>query len=117
MRRVGILSQKVFVVVVALTLCGCAATTPMMPERADVAAKRFMPTPHKTNLYITRTSNLGFAILFKLYLDGELAGSIAPNTYLLFEPGVSYHINFGPEKYDIGAGNEYFWSNNMEISI
>lgn len=75
----------IFVVVVALILCGCAAKTPMMPERADVAAKRFMPPPNKANLYITRTSNLGFAILFKLYLDGELAGSIAPSTYLLFE--------------------------------
>ena len=85
MRRVGALTQKVFVVVVVVTLCSCAATTTMMPERADVAAKRFMPPPHKANLYITRTSSLGFAILYKLYLDGKVAGSIAYDTYLLFE--------------------------------
>jgi hypothetical protein len=74
----------VFVVVVVLTLCGCA-TVPLMPERADVAAKRFSPTPHKANLYIIRPNRLAYAVLFQVYLNGKLAGSIATNTYLLFE--------------------------------
>ena len=31
----------------------------------------------------------------------------------LREPGVSYHIDFGPEKDDIEAGNGYLWNNNI----
>lgn len=56
-----------------------------MPASLDTDAKRFSPPPDKANLYLTRTSSLGVAVLFQVYLDGKLAGSVAPDTYLLFE--------------------------------
>ena len=37
--------------------------------------------------------------------------------FRLREPGVSYHINFGPKNDDIGAENGYFWNDNVEISV
>ncbi len=37
--------------------------------------------------------------------------------YQLREPGVCYHIDFGPKNSDIGAENGYFWNNNIENSI
>jgi hypothetical protein len=30
--------------------------------------------------------------------------------FQLREPGVSYHIDFGPKNDDIAAGNGYFWN-------
>jgi Protein of unknown function (DUF2846) len=72
-----------------LATSGCAATVSLMPEALDAEAKRFTPPPDKANLYLTRTSNLGMAVLFQVHLDGKLAGAVAPGTYLLFdvEPG------------------------------
>lgn len=72
-------------------LIGCAATVPIMPDHLDAAAEEFSPPAGKANLYITRTSTLGFAVLFQVHVDGELAGSIAADTYLLFEVDPGEH--------------------------
>jgi len=37
--------------------------------------------------------------------------------FQLQEPGVSYLVDFGLKKGDIGAENGYFWNNYIEISI
>jgi hypothetical protein len=103
-----------FVVVVVLALSGCA-TVPRMPERADVAAKRFSPPPHKANLYIIRPNRLAYAVLFQVYLNGKLAGSIATNTYFLFEvePGKHQIVVVTGESHsvvtmDLRDGENYF---------
>lgn len=72
-------------VIIFLLLSGCAATVPVMPDSMDASAKQFSPPSGKANIYITRTSTLGFAVLFKVHLNGRLVGTIATDTYLLFE--------------------------------
>ena len=77
-----------WIVVVLLATSGCA-TVALMPEPLDVEAKRFSPSPEKANIYITRSSGAAPGVLFQVHLDGKLAGSLAPDTYLLVdvEPG------------------------------
>ncbi len=103
------------IVFLALTMTGCAATVPIMSDEFDSAAKQFSPPPGKGNLYITRISTLGFAVLFSVHIDGKLAGSIAPSTYLLFEldPGAHQIIVITSESQDthnvnVQAGQNYF---------
>lgn len=76
--------RLVCVTAVAIAAGGCASVT-LAPDDLDAQAKRFRPQAGKANVYLTRTSPLGGAFLFQVFLDGKLAGSIAPNTYLLFE--------------------------------
>jgi hypothetical protein len=110
--------EKLILLVVAMILMllgGCAATVPMMPDSFDLAAKEFLPRTGKANLFITRTSSLGFAVLFKVHLDGKLVGSIVPSTYLLFEvePGTHQVAVITEESQDAveitsEAGRNYF---------
>ena len=102
-------------IVVVLAIGGCAATVPLMPQTLDEEAKRFAPSPEKTNIYLTRRSSLGMAVLFQVHLDGKLAGSIAPETYLLFEvePGKHQIAVITQESQDAmtisaGRGENYF---------
>ena len=63
----------------------CAATVSLMPQTLEVEAEQFSPPPEKANTYITRKSSVAMTVLFQVHLDRKLAGSIAPDTYLLFE--------------------------------
>ncbi len=89
MTRKTLTAVKLVCLAVVLASSGCAATVTLMPESLDADAKRFSPPPDKANLYLTRTSSLGAAVLFQVYLDGKLSGSVALGTYLLLavEPG------------------------------
>lgn len=105
-------------VLILLTLplfVGCAATVPIMPDDLDASAEQFAPPADKANLYITRISDMGMAVLFQVRLDGELVGSIATDTYLLFEvePGQHKVSVITPEsqalhRVDAQPGNNYF---------
>lgn len=68
---------------------GCAASVPLAPKKLDKQAKQFEPSSDKASIYITRRSSLGFAILFKIFIDGRMIGSIAYDTYhhLKMDPG------------------------------
>ena len=77
-------------IVIVVASSGCANVA-LMPDTLDAEGKRFSPPADKANIYITRTSILGGAVLFQIYLNRELAGSIAPNTYLLLEVGPGNH--------------------------
>jgi hypothetical protein len=88
----------------------------MMPEAMDAEGKRFSPPPGKANLYVTRTTFLAGAVLFQVHLDGRLAGSIAPNTYLLLDvdPGKHQVLVTTPESQNavtvnVNAGDNHFF--------
>jgi hypothetical protein len=67
-----------------LFLMGCPSV-PLAPQDIDVAAKHFEPQEGKVNIYVTRTSIVGSGALYSLGLDGKPRGSIAYDTYFLFE--------------------------------
>jgi hypothetical protein len=103
------------IVVASILVAGCAATVPVMPDHLDATAKEFSPPAGKANLYITRTDGLGIAVLFKVHLDGKLVGSIAADTYLLFEvePETNQVAVITEEsqdalEIDVEAGKTYF---------
>lgn len=75
----------------AVALSGCAATVPTMSPERDMSAEKFKPPNGEAHIYVTRTSTLAFAVLYQVHFDQELAGSIAPNTYLLFEVAPGEH--------------------------
>ena len=70
---------------VILMVSGCA-TVAMMPETLDAEAKRFSPAPDRANIYVVRPMNfIASALLFRVYVEGEFEGSLAPGTYFLVE--------------------------------
>jgi hypothetical protein len=87
---------------VSFVASGCASVS-LTPEALDVEAKRFAPPERKANIYVTRTSPFAGAVLFQIYLNGRIAGSIAQDTYLLFEvePGSHQLAVMTPESQHI----------------
>ena len=96
---------------------GCMATAPVMSEKFDAQAEQFQPERGKANIYVTRANTFaGSAILFTVYLNGKVQGTVAPGTYLLFEVkpgshsiGVITQENADTEKVIAKAGNNYYY--------
>jgi putative transposase len=62
----------------------------------------------------------GFVHRTKKELGARAKGRVvveSAEAFQLREPGVSYHVDFGPKNDDIGPENGYFWNNNLKISI
>jgi hypothetical protein len=107
--------QLLWLFLIVLATSGCTATVSLMSEAAHAQAARFSPAPGKANVYVTRTSGLGNAVLFQVHFDGKLSGSIAPDTYLLFEvePGTHQVAVLTQESQDakvitVGQGQNFF---------
>src|SRR3546814_8559961 len=65
---------------------------------ADAAAKRFVPPPDKSAIYLFRDETIASANTIPVALDGKIMGETAPLTYFLWivEPGehrVSSHTS------------------------
>jgi hypothetical protein len=82
----------------AVALAGCASVS-LAPDELDARAKLFSLPPQKANIYVTRQFAPGSVHLYQVFLDGKLAGSIAPITYLMFEvePGNHQVVVTGQE--------------------
>ncbi len=75
-----------------LFLSGCGST-PKAPVEKDQSRKAFNPPPEdKVGLYVYRKSLLGSILKKSLYLNGELIGKTAPNTYFYREVTPGNHI-------------------------
>ena len=81
----------------ALLLAGCTVPialpqkTLLAPAEADAEGKRFAPPAGKANIYIARTSIVGSRYRFGVRLDGEAAGLVSLNTYLLLQVPAGEH--------------------------
>ena len=101
----------------ALTaIVGCA-TVPLASPESDEAAQRFMPPEGKANLYVARSnSSYGGAVSFKVVVDEEVVGEIAPGTFFLvaIDPGkhsiaATSIQNSAKAIVDAEAGRNYFY--------
>jgi hypothetical protein len=97
-------------------LAGCA-TVPMASVEQDLEAKSFTPSEGKANLYIARSNTyFGYAITFRIMVDGIPIGSIGPGTYhlLSIEPGqhniiVSSNENSDQIIFEASADRNYYF--------
>ena len=93
MRYLRVSFMAVLLMVVATVFSGCSATVPLMDQQYDREAETFQPKPGKGNVYVARSNAFGgSAIAFEIDLDGRGVGSIAPNTYHLFELDPGQHV-------------------------
>ena len=60
---------------------GCASV-PKGSAKIDEQARAFTPPPGKANLYVIRTGNAGYAVIWDIGLDWQTFGSLAVDTYL-----------------------------------
>ncbi len=66
-----------------LLLLGGCASVPIVPVRFDQEAKRFLPPTEGAGIYVLRSKDIiGSSVLFSIQLDDQLAGRVAPGTYL-----------------------------------
>jgi hypothetical protein len=71
--------------VLLVNLTGCASV-PMAPTADDQLRKQFpAPTEGKVGLYIFRDSVFGAALTKIIYVDDQIIGATAPNTYFYRE--------------------------------
>ncbi len=67
---------------ISLVLTACSATTSMAPKAESEQAKKFsLPNKGNSGLYIYRDSFIGKALKKKLYIDDQLIGESAPDTF------------------------------------
>src|SRR3546814_18192112 len=90
------------------------AAVPLADPSADAAAKRFVPPPDKSAVYLFRDETIASANTIPVALDGKIMGETAPLTYFLWivEPGehrVSSHTS-NPSTVDLYTepGRNYF---------
>ena len=119
-------SVLTIVLAAGLMLLGCAATVPLAPATADLAAKSFKRSQDKASIYVARKggSLVGPEVLFKVSLDGEVRGRIAAGTYFLFkeDPGTHTVAAIGLENEDFvtletEAGKNYFLSIQAKFGL
>jgi hypothetical protein len=94
----------------------------MTSEPLDAEGKQFVAVPGKANIYVYRGSGLGTAVLFEAILDGRVAGSLAPNTYLLLSVSPGQHMlivksdeNSQQQKIVAEAGKQYFFKVSPDL--
>ena len=98
-----------------LFLTGCESAPKASPEE-DQSRKAFnLPPEDKAGLYVYRKSLLGSILKNSLYLNGELIGKTAPNTYFYRELTPGNHIlstqpEFGKKDLQLltQAGKNYY---------
>jgi hypothetical protein len=79
------------ILVLLVNLTGCASV-PMAPTADDQLRKQFSaPTEGKAGLYIFRDSVFGSALTKVIYIDDQIIGATAPNTYFYKEISPGQH--------------------------
>ncbi|HSN91946.1 MAG TPA: hypothetical protein VLS93_12015 [Anaeromyxobacteraceae bacterium] len=108
--------KRPFSLLALAALASACASVPMAPPERDLAAKQFLPTPGKANLYVFRDETFGAAVKMSLVLDGRMFGDTAARTFLLttVDPGrhvlVSKAENDARLEFDAAPGaNVFVW--------
>lgn len=110
--------------VLMLTLGGCA-TVPMASVEEDAAAKEFPAPPEgKSGLYIFRDGYLGSALKKTISIDGEEIGETAPSVffYRIVDAGkhtLSTESEFSPNDLIIKteSGKNHFVENYIKLGV
>lgn len=112
-----LLTVPVLILVALTTSCAGAARVPLAEPAAERESKTFAVPPDRSLIYVVRIGGYisGEWQLFRVYLDGQEHGSLAPQTYFVFEvePGqhtvaVSGRENQEVLKVSAQAGRAYF---------
>jgi hypothetical protein len=113
------------VLLISVTLLIGCATVPMAPVEQDSALKAFsLPAADKAGLYVYRTSGVGAALTKKVFVDGELLGETAQNTFFYKEitPGqhqISTQSEFSDNSITFQAegGKNYFARQYIKMGV
>lgn len=102
---------KFMICITAIFLTGCA-TVQLASQEDQEVSKTFQPVNGKSGLYVFREGGLiGAAVTHPVFLDGQLLGSNAPDTYLYAAVNPGPHtITAGTTSVSINAeaGGNYF---------
>jgi hypothetical protein len=106
--------KRYFVLPILLAVAACVSA-PKAPPEAEAAAKKFIASPDKGQLYVVRPSSFGLAVMYQVSIDGRIVGSLPAETYLVqqLQPGnhvVSFFNNTSQENtsVEVEAGRNYF---------
>jgi hypothetical protein len=100
--------MKSVLLLVCLAAAGCA-TVPTTDSAANAAARQFQPAPGMAGVYLCRHSaGFGDTLVAQTQLDGQDAGALAPNTFILLSVSPGHHTlgTLGPtnaEQLDLDA--------------
>ena len=81
---------SLFVITAALALGACASVPMATPEQ-DAQAKKMVPPPGKSLIYVYRNETMGAAIKMAVSLDGRNAGQTGPKTYFMWTVSPGQH--------------------------
>ncbi len=106
-------------------IAGGCASVPMASLQDDEQRKTFAPPPAaQAGLYIFRDSKLGGALKKTLYVNGEVIGESAPNTYFyhLVPPGrttISTESEFSENDLNLETvgGKNYFVRQYIRLGL
>lgn len=110
--------------VMLINVFGCASV-PMAPTADDQLRKQFSaPAEGKSGLYIFRDSVFGAALTKMVYIDDQVIGATAPNTYFYKEISSGQHklstqSEFGMNDITINAnpGTNYFVRQYIKMGV
>jgi hypothetical protein len=116
------LKRILFLVLMSLTLVGCASVK-MADTAQDTQAKKFTAKPDVAGLYVYRNESMGSAIKMDVEVDGKALGQTAAKTYLYTEvaPGkhriVSKTENASEIGIDAVAGKLYYVWQEVKMGV
>ncbi len=106
----------------ALFVTGCASV-PMASPQSDAAAKTFLTSPSKANVYIYRHESFGAAIKMPLLIDNVAVGDTAAKTYVLKQLDPGQHVILSKTEVDATlvldaeAGSNYFVWQEVKLGL
>lgn len=68
--------------IIGMLFNACTAKSPLAPKNEMLQAKKFVPDEKNCQIYVFRKSYFGYLVLFNIYLDGRVIGSLPPGTFL-----------------------------------
>lgn len=83
-KRDNIIGLILISILSALSLAGCASV-PMASLEQDTEAKKFLPKPNMSRIYLFRNERIGAALTMTATLDGRHTGQTAAGTYLIWD--------------------------------
>ncbi len=120
----GIIRKAITALALAAALSWAAAeTVPMATKGSDAEAKKFSPPAGKANVYVARGHEAKpRPYAYKVFIDGEAAGSLAPDTFLMVSVGPGKHsiyvkaLGNPGTAFDIvaEAGKNYFYGTDLK---
>ena len=114
--------KRLLSAMLVLVAAGCASV-PLADPSADAAAKRFVPPPEKSAIYLFRDETIASANTIPVALDGKIMGETAPLTYFLWivEPGehrvTSHTSNPSTVNLYTEPGRNYFIWQEIKIEL